>query len=303
MLTTEARSDVSRDGPRTAWRMIVDWGLPGALNMAVDEVLLDSVIAGGPPTIRFYTWEPAALSLGANQALGEVDRAACERRGFDVVRRTTGGRAVLHQHELTYSVAVRENDPLVSGGVVESYRKISAALVTGLRLLGAEVALAPPDRAMHRALALSMRAQPGASEDKPSGSHGAICFDAASDYELTARGRKLVGSAQARRGGALLQHGSILLDIDWDAWAAVFAYRSEAGRQRAAQKLPLRMTSLSEELGRPVTAHEVSQTVRRGFAETFEIDLGPGRLTSSEIEAAQRIATEKYGSDAWTTRK
>ena len=113
--------------------------MPGDYLMALDEVLLESVIAGGAPVVRFYTWKPAALSLGVNQPIGEVDPEECERRGFGLVRRLTGGRAVLHQHELTYSVIARENDPRVSGGVIESYRKISAALVAGLRSLGVEV--------------------------------------------------------------------------------------------------------------------------------------------------------------------
>src|SRR5213594_257691 len=121
------------------WRLIVTGPLPAATNMALDETLLDSVIRGGLPVVRFYTWQPATLSLGVNQPLGEVSAEECARRGFDLVRRMTGGRAVLHQHELTYSVAARESDPRVSGGVIESYRKISVALVEGLRSLGVDV--------------------------------------------------------------------------------------------------------------------------------------------------------------------
>ena len=134
------------------WRLLTGFDLPGPLNMAIDEALLDSVTAGGVPVLRFYTWQPATLSLGTNQALGEIDRAGCAARGFGLVRRLTGGRAVLHQHELTYSVIARENDPRVSGGVVESYRKISAALVDALEALGASVSLAPPDKALLRAM-------------------------------------------------------------------------------------------------------------------------------------------------------
>src|SRR5436305_7545112 len=139
------------------WRLLVQADLPGDFHMALDEVLLESVIAGGPPVVRFYTWRPATLSLGVNQPVGEVDREEIERRGFGLVRRLTGGRAVLHQHELTYSVIARENDPRVSGGVIESYRKISAALVAGLRSLGVEANLAQPDRALYRAMAASRR--------------------------------------------------------------------------------------------------------------------------------------------------
>src|SRR3954452_12452427 len=115
------------------WRLVIQADLPGDYLMALDEALLETVIAGGPPVVRFYTWQPAALSLGVNQPVGEIDHDECARRGFGLVRRLTGGRAVLHQHELTYSVIARENDPRVSGGVIESYRKISVALVDGLR--------------------------------------------------------------------------------------------------------------------------------------------------------------------------
>jgi lipoate-protein ligase A len=283
------------------WRMIAGFGLSGALNMALDEALLESVVAGSDPVIRLYTWEPATLSLGVNQPVGEVETRECARRGFGLVRRLTGGRAVLHQHELTYSVIVRENEPRVSGGVVESYRKISEALIDGLRSLGAEASLAPPDRALHRALMLARRNPEG--EGLAEGSHGAVCFDAASDYELTAGGRKLVGSAQARRGGALLQHGSILLDVDWDAWTSVFAYRTEAGRLRAAEKLPRRMTSLREQLGRQVNAEEAAEAVAAGFERAFQIALEPNAPTEAESARAARLVVEKYGSEAWTRRR
>ena len=294
-LTSEPRSV-----PSSRWRMLAGFGLSGALNMALDEALLDSVIAGSDPVIRLYTWEPATLSLGLNQPVGEVEPGECARRGFDLVRRMTGGRAVLHQHELTYSVIVRDNEPRVSGGVIESYRKISEALVDGLRSLGAEVSLAPPDRALHRAL---MQARRNAdNEGLAEGSHGAVCFDAASDYELTAGGRKLVGSAQARRGGALLQHGSILLDVDWGAWASVFAYRTEAGRLRAAEKLPSRMTPLREQLGRHVSAEEAAEAVAAGFERVFRIALEPDAPTEAESGRAAQLV-EKYSSSDWTNRK
>ena len=140
------------------WRLITSGSRAAAYNMALDEALLGSVIQGGPPVVRFYTWGPATLSLGAHQPLGEVDSEEIARRGFRLVRRMTGGRAVLHQHELTYSLIARESDPRVSGGVIKSYRKISAALVKGLQSLGAEVELAPPNPALHQAL---IRGEPG----------------------------------------------------------------------------------------------------------------------------------------------
>jgi lipoate-protein ligase A len=269
--------------------------------MAIDEALLESVIAGGSPVVRFYTWQPATLSLGTNQASGEIDRAECEARGFDVVRRLTGGRAVLHRHELTYSVIARENDPRVSGGVVESYRKISAALVEGLQTLGASVSLAAPDRALLRAMSARRVAVLDEAGEAQAGS-SAVCFDAASAYELTAGGKKLVGSAQARRGGALLQHGSILLDIDWDAWVSVFAYASEAGKQRAYTKLPMRMTSLRHEVGRAVTPEEALAALVPAFERRLSISLQGATMDPVEEGAAQKLGADKYGSEGWTAR-
>src|SRR5438552_1147239 len=279
------------------WRLLTTYDLDGAHNMALDEALLESVIEGGAPVVRLYTWRPATLSLGVNQPLGEVDPSECARRGFGLVRRMTGGRAVLHQHELTYSVIARENDPRVSGGVIESYRKISVALVEGLRSLGVDVALAEPDRALYRALAASRRqSEAGGSVES---SHGAVCFDVASAYEITAGGKKLVGSAQARRGGAILQHGSILLDIDWDAWVSVFSYATDAGKQRAYAKLPTRMTSLWHELGRVVPAEEVEVALAHSFEQVLRIELTPGKLSEGEEAATRRLAQQKYNSETW----
>src|SRR6478672_13816005 len=135
--------DIPEPLPVARWRILTSYDMPGAYHMALDEVLLESVIAGGAPVVRFYTWQPATLSLGVNQHIGEINRDECDNRGIGLVRRLTGGRAVLHQHELTYSVIARDNDPRVSGGVIESYRKISGALVLGLQSLGVDVSLAP----------------------------------------------------------------------------------------------------------------------------------------------------------------
>ncbi|HUP28442.1 MAG TPA: lipoate--protein ligase family protein [Chloroflexia bacterium] len=295
---------VSKDNPipSTAgvWRLFRDFGLPGPENMALDEALLDSVIDGGQTAVRFYTWQPFTLSLGVNQASGEINPEECLRRGFGIVRRITGGRAVLHQHELTYSVIAPEQDPRVSGGVIESYRKISEALVRGLRSLGADVALSEPNRALVRAMADARRYRDlGELEES---SHGAVCFDTASAYEISVGGRKLVGSAQARRGGVILQHGSILLDVDWDAWASVFAYASDRGRERALEKLPQRMTSLRQVLGRSVQPEEVAAALQSSFGEVFGT-MEPGAVLSpGEKDTAALLTAGKYSSNAWTFR-
>jgi lipoate-protein ligase A len=192
--------------------------------------------------------------------------------------------------------------------VIESYRKISAALVDGLRSLGVDAALAEPNRAMFRAIAAARRANADelsvTTDDSSIGTaaHGAICFDASSAYEVTVGKHKLVGSAQARRGGAILQHGSILLDIDWDAWVSVFAYANPSGKERAFTKLPNRMTSLRQELGRPITLEEAQAALIPSFERTLNINLNPTTLSDHEQEETLRFAKEKYATEHWTAK-
>src|SRR6202162_4119500 len=179
----------------TAWRLLLDPPASGAWNMAVDEVLLDGVANGSaPPTVRFYEWAPPCLSLGYFQAFEVVDVDGCRRLGVDVVRRPTGGRAILHDRELTYRVALPLRLLGDDGGVLPSYHRLSLALECGLKRLGVPVVLAPEAAAQ-------------ASPD-----HGPVCFDQPAAHEILLDGRKLVGSAQVRRATAILQHGSILIE-------------------------------------------------------------------------------------------
>src|SRR6202023_2378063 len=190
-----AMSPSSASTSDTAWRLLLDPPASGAWNMAVDEVLLDGVANGsGPPTVRFYEWAPPCLSLGYFQAFEVVDLDGCRRLGVDVVRRPTGGRAILHDRELTYSVALPASLLGHDGGVLPSYYRLSLALQDGLRRLGVPATLAPQSAAS------------GPPE------HGPVCFDRPSAHEILLHGRKLVGSAQMRRGGGILQHGSILVE-------------------------------------------------------------------------------------------
>src|SRR3982074_1947256 len=178
-----------------AWRLLLNARGRGAWNMAVDEVLLDGVAGGtAPPTLRFYEWSPPCPSLGYFQPFDRVDLDGCRALGVEVVRRPTGGRAILHDRELTYSVTLPASALGHDGGVLPSYYRLSLALQDGLRRLGVPAALAPESAA------------------STPGIHGPACFDRPSAHEILLAGRKLVGSAQMRRGGALLQHGSILIE-------------------------------------------------------------------------------------------
>src|SRR5262245_26510639 len=188
------------------WRLLIDDFADSATNMARDEALA-AVHASGvpPPTLRLYRWRPACLSLGRFQRGAAIDRAACARDGVQIVRRPSGGRALLHDDELTYAVIARADHPLVAGGsVVDSYRLISAALLAGLRRLGVEAELTPARRGDDRRPTTDDRRMTSGAAGRwsvVSSQWSAACFDAPSSYELTVGGRKLVGSAQTRRDG------------------------------------------------------------------------------------------------------
>ncbi|MGB9724207.1 MAG: lipoate--protein ligase family protein [Chloroflexia bacterium] len=267
------------------WRLIFDGAGDGFTNMAVDEAILEACIAGEvPPTVRFYRWQPPCLSIGYFQRAGrEVDPDGCRALGVDWVRRPTGGRAVLHDRELTYSVVAREDEPAVSGSVLESYRKISAALVAGLRRLGLPAEMAPP-----RAHSQVVRT--------------AACFDAPSDYEVTLYGRKVIGSAQVRRGGALLQHGAILLEVDLDRQVGVLRLPPGMTREALAAQLRSRLIALGEALGRPLSPEELAAALRAGIEATWGVELVEGELTPGERLRAASLR-EKYRSPAWNERR
>lgn len=267
------------------WRLVLDGTADGFTNMAVDEAILEAHMAGeSPPTVRLYRWQPACLSIGYFQrAAKEVDEEGCRRLGVDWVRRPTGGRAILHDVEVTYSVVAGEGESAVQGGVLESYRKISAGLVAGLRLLGAPAEMVP-------------------EKARGAGLGSAACFDAPSAYEVTIRGRKVIGSAQVRRGGALLQHGAILLEVDVAKQVGVLQPPPGMTQAQLAEVLAPRLISLREALGRPVSPEELAAALRAGFEEAWGRPLYEGELTGKERERVA-VLREKYASDAWNRRR
>lgn len=249
----------------------------GALNMAVDEALLQSVQSGGPPVLRFYTWAPACLSLGRNQpARGLYDAARAAAAGIDIVRRPTGGLAVLHDRELTYCVLA----PLdLLGGPRAAYAAINAALVDGLRASGV-----PVEQAAHAA----PRAPVHASD--------APCFRTPAAGEVVARGRKLAGSAQRCERGALLQHGSILLSGSQARVLDLHVSRTDgaAGGEGSV--------SIEELVGREPPIPALVAALCGGFERTFGTRLAPGRLAQHESARAEQLATRYQGAE-WTWRR
>jgi len=270
------------------WRLVVTEPLSGPMNMAVDEAVMWAHREGlVPPTLRFYTWRPATLTIGYFQSLHrEVDVPAVRRAGYDLVRRLTGGRAVLHADEITYSVIIRQE--LLPGSVLATYRLLSRGLVMGLQALGvpAEVVAA--------------RAQGGRGST-------AACFDAPARYELTAGGKKLVGSAQTRRRGVLLQHGSIPFTFDLDQVNLLLPGREgvDVARWRAALRRTLarKATSIGEFVQPRPSFTETLQALVQGFANALELELEAVPLTPAEWEHAERLAREKYSTEEWNARR
>jgi lipoate-protein ligase A len=275
---------------RPQWRILDTGPADGFTNMAVDEAILEMHAAkGGLSTLRFYTWSPPALSLGYGQPIeADIDLTQCQALGIDVVRRPTGGRAVLHDHEITYSVVVSADDPRVTSGVLASYLMISQALIRGLAYLGITAELLPLRRGVPL---LSGRASP-------------VCFATPSSYEVAVGGRKIIGSAQRRARDVIMQHGSIPLSWDIKKMHAVFGspqrHDESAPREPAYHSF---MTSLQEAGGRAYHYAEVVAALARGIAETWEIELIQGQLSDAERQRSAYLSVTKYRSDTWTWQR
>lgn len=270
--------------PKASWRLIVHGPARGTWNMAVDEAIARAAAEGRvPPTLRFYMWEPPCISLGRHQPLQEIDLERARRAGIDVVRRPTGGRAILHTDELTYSVAGPTDEPRLQGAVLDCYLRLSEALTWGLERLGLRVYKADA----------TARAGTDVS---------AACFEVPSAYEiLTLGGHKIVGSAQVRKRDWMLQHGAIPL---WGDVARLVDYLALDGehRQRLRAALTARATSVSAALGRQVTFEEVAHALAEGFATVLHLELVPGELTDEERVLAEELERETYANPEWTAR-
>ncbi|MBG0770711.1 MAG: lipoate--protein ligase family protein [Anaerolineaceae bacterium] len=273
------------DYPKTTWRLIENSPANGAWNMAVDEAILESVYTGESiPTLRLYAWEPACLSLGHVQPFAEVNTDALQKNGWEVVRRPTGGRAILHVDELTYSVIAPQSEPRVSGGVLESYLRLSQALLRALKLLGLN-----PEANEKKVVTDPKQPNP-------------VCFEVPSNYEITVGGRKLIGSAQARRKEGILQHGTLPLHGDLTRIITALNFKDDAARERASQRLLDHATTVETVLGDAPSWQQAGEAFVQAFSEVLNLDLLPGDLSVREKERAAELVTEKYANVIWTER-
>lgn len=259
--------------------------------MALDEALLEWHSEGLiKPVLRFYEWEPTTLSIGYFQRVEkEINIEQVREQGLGFVRRPTGGRGVLHEDELTYSVIVSEEYPNMPETVTEAYRVISGGLLEGFKNLGLDAYFAIPENERERR-----------DLTKPK---SGVCFDAPSWYELVVEGRKVAGSAQTRQKGVILQHGAILLSVDLPKLVSLFKFSSDRLRDRVAESLRKKAVAIDELAGRKVSVEESVEAFASGFEKALNITLEPLELTEDQLAYVQEIERKKYANDEWTYRK
>jgi len=245
---------------RYQWRLILDPPLTGRENMEKDLELMGDVSRGeSPPILRLYRWSPPAVSLGYFQEQEEVvDLKACRAAGIDIVRRPTGGRAVLHDHELTYSIIVPEVHPFINnGGVMDAYRAISRGIVTAFNLLNITASLTP-----------EMKGQGGLAPGS--------CFDIPSAYEIQVEGKKVVGSAQLRRDGIVLQHGAIIYKLQGELYSKLLKKDYRQAEMKKQIELDEKAAGL-EDLGYDISYNLMTRALVKAFSMVI-----PAVFTSHE---------------------
>jgi lipoate-protein ligase A len=255
------------------------------MNMAVDAAMA----RGGycdVPTLRIFRWQPYCISLGYHQNADDVNLEACKQAGIDVARRPTGGGAILHAHEVTYSVSVPSNHAWYNLLPLDLYRRVSEAIANGLQLLGAAVTFAPgePVRRAH--------VEPHGVRQANGKPIRMACFASSARNEILFQGKKIVGSAQRRFREGTLQHGSILLGADHHRLIDLLAADET---QRAGERASLAGNTMTLEAacGRKVEAAEVITSLLKGFALTCDIHFENGSLLSEETALA-KMWREKY---------
>lgn len=249
------------------WRLLLTGQMDASSNMAMDEAVLRLNSGKEVGTLRFYSWEPKAISIGYFQGINEeVNVARCRKYGVDVVRRITGGGAVYHDDELTYSLIVNENNPKIPKNILESYGTMCKGIILGLDRL--EIP----------------------SEFKPIN-------------DIISGGKKISGNAQTRQLGNVLQHGTILQDVDVKTMFQLLLVPDEKIRDKMISAVEERVTSIRHILGRKIEPDKILQAMKAGFSEALDVELVRGEPTVEEWALMKKIREEKYGADAWNFKR
>jgi len=270
------------------WRLIIDSSNgEGGWNMARDEAILTAVgNRESHPTLRVYGWDPTCLSLGSAQKAADCDLDRLAAHDWGLVRRRSGGRAILHTDELTYSVALPLDHPLAAGGVLESYRRLSTGLLRMAAMVGVDASLA------------RRSTQDGAAQH--GGQLPPVCFETPSDYEIVAGGRKLIGSAQVRILNGVLQHGTLPLTGDLARICDALVFPDEAARDESRAAVRERAITFTEAAGHVLDWDHVAEAMMLAFAATFDLHFVPDTLSDREIEHAEKLLIDRYATESWT---
>lgn len=237
-------------------------------NMGLDEAVLDSVASGASiPTLRFYGWKPRAISLGYFQGIrDEIDIEACKERGVDIVRRITGGGAVFHDAELTYSIVIPEGHPLAPPSILDSYGLLCEGIIEGLKELGIRSEFSPIN-------------------------------------DIVSGGKKISGNAQTRKKGCLLQHGTVLIKVDVDEMFSLLKVPKEKALGKMIADVKARVTSLSDILGSEIAFEDVAAAMEKGFARALDLDALDGSPTQGETAKAKELAETKFSTREWVFKR
>jgi len=253
---------------KETWRLLLTGFHSAAENMAIDRAIL---VANSkkmvPPTVRFYGWAPSAISIGYFQQLqGEVDIDACENHGVDYVRRITGGGAVFHENELTYSIVVSEDHPKISKNILESYGTICGAVINGLSHLDIQSSYAPIN-------------------------------------DIIVHGKKISGNAQTRKYQTVLQHGTILTDVDVEKMFSLLKVPNEKIKDKMISNVKERVTSIKHQKKEMITFDEVASAMKKGFEEAFDVTLEQGALIKEEEELTAEFISTCFGTKQWNQKR
>lgn len=249
-------------------RLLVTNANTAAYNMALDEAVMLGIKEGSsPPTLRLYQWNPHAITIGYFQSMNaEVDIEKCKELSVDITRRITGGGAVLHDQETTYSLLLPLNNPVVTGNIMETYNQVCGAVIAGLNQFGLDGKFVPIN-------------------------------------DIIVNGKKISGNAQTRRHGCILQHGTILMDVNVEKMFSLLKVPDEKIRDKLISNVKERVTSLKHELSKEVDFRQMCNALVVGFEKELGVKLVPGHLSEAEKEKAHELAITKYQTKEWGFKK
>jgi lipoate-protein ligase A len=250
------------------WRLLLTDFNSASRNMAIDRaVLVENSKGNVLPTVRFFRWKPPAISIGYFQSLQEeVDLDTCNQLGVEYVRRITGGGAVFHENELTYSIVIPESHHQIPKNIMKSYGRICGAIINGLRHVNIHSKYVPIN-------------------------------------DIVVDGKKISGSAQTRKLKTILQHGTVIIDVDVDRMFSLLKVPNEKIKDKLIMDVKQRVTSIKHVLGKELDFYQLADSIKKGFEEEFNVNLVEDSLTDSEIDLTKKFENELFSTKEWNHRR